>query len=348
MEVRIFDGGMNLISIIENHTSLLWRRLYNEPGNFTLTCPITKANVDCLKPGNIVWVKGKADAGLIEQRILDQSGHTNRIQATGRFLPAILNRRLIYPTSYFNGKTEEIMRSMFSQAVAFPNVVLGELQGFDETVEFQALYKNLLTYEENLAKSANFGFRFRPNFGTKMITFEIYKGLDRTKSQTDRPRVVFSEEYENLNSIKYTENTQLHKNVCVIGGQENEGYKYYETVGDTTSTGYNRRETYYEASDVSSEGLTWAQYVAALRAKGQMVLDQSRAADTFECTIRINGNFVYGRDYDVGDVVTIEKPSWGLSKDMRLTEVTEVYETEIPRLDVVLGDPLPTTINWEV
>ena len=80
---------------------------------------------------------------------------------------------------------------------------------FDETVEFQATYKNLLTYESKLAKSVNFGYRFRPDFNNKVIYFEIYKGLDRSIHQSDRNRVIFSEDYSNISEADYEENEQI-------------------------------------------------------------------------------------------------------------------------------------------
>lgn len=348
MELRCYDTGLNLKSVVENFTSLQWTRKYNECGDFSVTAPLTESTKNAFSVDSIVWVKGKPDGGIVESITMNSEIGSGTITASGRFLPGVMGRRLIYPKFNFSGRIEEIMREMFSQAQGFPNIVLGDDNGFEDELEsVQASYKDLLTYEQNLAKSANFGIRFRPDDREKLITFEIYKGLDRSLNQRERPRVVFSDEYENLANVKYTDNTSLHYNVCVVGGQSNQDYKYYETVGDDTTTGYNRREVYFE-SDVQSNGLTWEQYVAALRQRGQTILDQSLESESFECSTQLNGNFKYQVDYDLGDIVSIYKSAWGIERDMRITEVREVYETEQPRIDLVFGTPLPTTINWEV
>lgn len=349
MEVRIYDENLDLVQIVENYSSLIWTRGYNTCGSFSIKAPLIEQNINALKIGRIVSIKGKPEAGLIENLTLSTVGFDSDLTATGRFLDAIMDRRLVYPKFTFSGNVEGIMREMFSQAKSFPGVVLGTSKGYTETMDsMQATYKSLLTYEQNLAQSVNYGIRFVPDFTNKTITFDIYKGVDRSLNQSDRPRVVFSDEYENLSSITYKNNDQLLKTVCVVGGQGEETYKVYETVGDTGSSGFARRETYYEASDVSSEGLTWAQYIAALRSRGQLVLDQSKESETFECTIRMNGNFIYEQDYNVGDVVSVSKEAWGLEKDYRVTEAREIYETEVPKVELTLGTPLPTTINWEV
>lgn len=348
MEVRCYDTALNLKHIIENFTSLQWERKYNECGNFSLVAPLTKENREALSLDSIVWIRGKPDGGIIESISMTTTDGVDTITASGRFLPGIMARRLIYPTFNFSGRVEQVMRDMFSQAVGFPGVVLGPDNGFTETVEsIQATYKELLVYEQNLAKSANFGIRFTPDDRTQKITFNIFKGVDRSLNQSERPRVVFSDEYENLTSVDYTDSTQLHHNVCVVGGQEEQDYKVYETVGETGSTGFNRREVYFEG-DVQSNGMTWAAYIAALRQRGQTILDQSLESESFQCTTQFNGNFKYGVDYDLGDIVSIYKRDWGIERDMRITEAKEVYESELPKIELVFGNPLPTKINWEV
>lgn len=346
MEIRIYNNDFNLISIIENQISLLWNRKYSECGEFTLTVPITPENVKALKLGNLVWVRGKADTGMIETLTFDSDSNT--LQADGRFLLGVMDNRLIYPAFSFTGKTEVCMRTLFSQMIDEPWIELGELQGFEEEIELYALYKNLLTYEQNLAKGAALGMRFRPLFGQKKVVFEIYKGLDHSINQRERQRVIFSEEYENLESATYTESVKLEKNICVVGGQGESEYKVYVTVGDTGQTGLNRREVYQEATDVGSEGLTWQQYLKALEERGQMILDQSQKSDSFSFITTANGNFKYGIDYDLGDVVTIKKESWGLQEDMRISEVNEIYESEVPKVEITFGTPIPETITWEV
>ena len=42
----------------------------------------------------------------------------------------------------------------------------------------------------------------------------------------------------------------------------------------------------------------------------------------------------------------IQKENWGLSTDLRLTEITEVYEYGAMRVQPTFGTPLPATIDW--
>lgn len=347
MEVRIYDMQMNFKGLIEDQTSVLWNRSYFGNGSFELYCPVTPNNQGLLQVGYLVWMRGAVEAGVIEELITEQNAYKNQITAKGRFLDSYMSRRLIRPT--YNAQNELVetsMRTLLTNAESIPLVQLGAVQGFTETVSFQATYKNLLDYEIKLAKYANIGFRFRPDFTNKTITFELFKGLDRSVNQSDRNRVIFSEQYNNIAEAKYSVNTQLMKTVCYVGGQGEGASRTFVIAGDDTLTGLNRREVYINASDIQPDGLTTAEYEAALLQRGVNELQHDSLAHSFECVTEANGNFQYKVNYDLGDIVTIRKDNWGLSQDLRLTALTEVYEYGAMKVSPTFGNPLPETIDW--
>ncbi len=347
MELRIYNPRMEFQGLIENQTSVLWNRKYFEAGNFELYCPVTQNNQGLLQRGNLVWIKGAAEAGVIESLVIQQNDLKNEITAKGRFLESYMSRRLIRPTyNIQNGLVETAMREILSNAVPIPLVQLGELKGFTERVSFQATYKNLLDYETKLARYANIGFRFRPNFNNRTITFELYKGLDRTFNQIDRNRVVFSEGYNNIQQAKYTLNDQLLKNVCYVGGQGEGSERTVVIAGDNTLTGLERREVFLSATDVTKENLTDAQYRAALIQRGNNELEKDALTASVECVTDANSNFKYKTNYDLGDIVVIRKENWDLSIDLRMTEITEIYEYGAMKVSPIFGNPLPSTIDW--
>lgn len=347
MEIRIYDAGMNFQGIIENQRSLLWNRQYNETGDFELHCPVTPYNIGLLQMGNLVWKKGSADAGIIESRHIEEDADTNEIIISGRFLTAYMDRRLVRPTYNFSGRAEVAMRTILTNAVAIPHVQLGTLQGYTDGIEFQATYKKLLSIEQKIAKQVQFGFRFRPDFTNKTITFEVYKGLDRSMGQSDRARVIFSEDFRNLNKATFEENDQVYSNVCYVGGKgEGEG-RIYVAVGDTASTGLERREIFVNGSDVSDENLTENEYLEKLRQRGRDKLAECAYYNAVECEAIPYGNFQYLVDYDLGDIVTVKKESWDVAQNLRLSAVTEIYENGTQTISPVFGEPVPVTANWE-
>ncbi len=344
MEIRIYDANLYRQGQIENQTSLIWTRKYYEPGNFELHAPITDENLRLLQPGNIVGKKGSEEAGIIEDLEKEESDIKNEVTAKGRFLSAYMDRRLVKQTVNFEGRIEVAMRQLLSGVVAIPLVELGTLHGFTETVRFQATMKNLQSLETKLSKSGAIGYRFTPDFIEKKIYFDTYQGKDRTFRQTVNNRVIFSEDYNNLNNALYKYNDQGLRTYAVVGGEGEGASRVYVTLG--SGSGLGLRELFVDAKDIQSEGLTQAEYTQALLQRGQEALNEAIIAESLECETEAAINFTYKEDYDLGDIVTIRKKKWGLYMNQRITELQEVYQYGSLTVVPTFGDPLPETVNF--
>ena len=172
----------------------------------------------------------------------------------------------------------------------------------------------------------------------------MYEGEDHTTTQKDKPWVLFSDRYGNLNEFNYVQNDQLYTNVCYVGGQGTGTDRTYVVSGDDTLTGLDRRETFVSATDIQTENLTTAQYQAALKQRGTDYLQS--VALSIDTVVNPIGNFVYKEDYDLGDLVTIRKEQYGVEIDERITEVTEIYERGAFSVSLTFGTPIPETIDW--
>ncbi len=347
MEIRIYDKVLDLKGIIENQTSLIWLRKYFEPGEFELHAPITDFNMNMLTIGNLVTMYGQNEAGVIEDVNYEESREKNEITAKGRFLSAYMGRRLIRGTVNINDTIENAMRTLITGATPIPLLELGELNSFPETVTGQVTNKNLLSFMVKLAKAGNIGYRFRPDFNRKKIIFETYKGVDRSIEQTENNRVTFSENYDNINKATYKANDQSYANVAYVVGENAKGEEVTVEVGDTESEGLERSEIFVDASGVSATDISDDEFMAALRQEGQNTLNANRFSETFECDTNAQGNFVYRKNYDLGDIVTVKKASWKMQKSLRMTELQETYEYGSLVVTPTLGNPLPTSIDWE-
>lgn len=345
MEVRIYGRNLFRIGQIENQTSLIWTRKFYEPGTFELHAPITDENLYMLKEGNIVGKKGSAEAGIIEDIEKEESDIKNEITVKGRFLSSYMDRRLIKKTVNFSGYIEVAMRQLYSGCIPIPLVELGSLNGFTERAEFQVTMKNLLAYENKLSRAGAIGFRFRPDFVNHKIIFETYQGKDRTLSQHENNRVIFSEDYNNLNNAIYKYNSQNLKTFAIVGGQgEGDARTYYELGG---GEGYDLREVFVDAKDLNPDGMTAAGYKAALLQRAQETLNESIVSESLECETEAEINFTYKEDYDLGDIVTVRKKKWNLYMNQRITELSEVYEYGGMTVVPTFGDPLPEKIKWD-
>ena len=237
------------------------------------------------------------------------------------------------------------MRDLIEYVNPIPLVELGESNGFAETVTFQATMKELLSYLTKLSKASQIGYRLRPDFRNKKLYFETYKGVDRTLSQGVNGRVIFSESYQNLNQMTYRYNDKLYKSKAIVGGEGEGSERVYVEVGG--GEGLNLREVFVDAKDIQSDKMTSSQYREALIQRGLDALAKNMISESIECETEPNINFQYRVNYDLGDIVSIDKQGWGIQFDQRITEIKEIYEGGGMVVSPTFGDPLPQTIDWE-
>ena len=132
----------------------------------------------------------------------------------------------------------------------------------------------------------------------------------------------------------------MYKNVCYVGGQGEGSDRTIVEVGATDSTGLDRRESFLSATDVQSDKITADQYKDALKQRGNAALTNAIMASSFDATVNPNGNFKYLEDYDLGDVVTVQKEAYGITQNFRITEISEVYENGIYKIEPKFGEGL--------
>ena len=347
MDLYILNPDIEMQGVIDSYSSLRWRRRYFEPGEFELHAPATDSNIAMLWDGNIIHRLDRQEAGIIEGITIataDTGG--DEIIATGRMGSSMLDRRIITPTINFSGTVEAAMRKVVSDnAIAvrpLPHLVLGDVAGLTSTCTFQATGKNVLSVCEALGKAASQGFKTRLDVPGRQWVFEVYGGVDRSVAQTERPYVLFSREYGNIDGPTYTHDSTGCSNYAYVAGQ---GEGSMRTIVEVDQTGGEpRRELWVDARDLQqAEGQSLDEYRAQLTQRGAEKLAEAARVENFSADAVDTANFAYLTDWDLGDIVSFEK--WGLRLDQRITEVEEVDENGVLIVTPICGTPLPETLD---
>lgn len=345
MDLLIYSPAIVSVGVVDCFSSLRWRRKYFEPGEFELHCAATAENLAALIPGNIIHRLDRREAGIIEGVSVAENSGVEEITVTGRMGSCLLCQRIITPTINYSGTVEGGMRKVVSdnaitaRPVAY--LALGTAQGYAETCAFQATGKNVQTTLTALAKASGLGYIARLDVPDRRWIFEVYKGTDKSVTQTAGPYVLFSDEFGNIDGPQYTYNEQAFKNYAYVAG-EGEGSARVIVEVDQTG-GEPRRELWVDARDLQQGELTLAEYQAQLTQRGLEKLAEAAKSESFEAAAVDTANFEYLTDWDLGDIVSFEK--WGLLLNQRITEVEEVYENGVVTITPVCGTPLPETLN---
>ena len=308
IEVRIYNPELELQGVIDEFSSLIWIRRYQTPGEFELRTPYAAESKNLLIPENIVQKfdgEEVVEAGVIENLQMNK----DQIVVKGRFLESYLERRLIKETQYYTGNAEDSLRRIVSNMVPIPLLTLGADRGLSERLEFQATYKTVLSIVQKVCKGTTLGFRIRPDFSSRNLYFEVYKGADRTSSAA--AKVIFSEKYDNLLNEVYTYDSTNYRTKVFVTQLVNDVRTAYSVGG---GSGLGLREV-HAATQVDTNGRTAAEIRQSMERQGQRVLEARTVNESFTFSTDADSPFKYRTDYDIGDLTL--SGSWRLRRIMR-------------------------------
>jgi len=274
--VEIRNAERVTIGIIDTANSVIWHSKFYGVGDFEIYAQATEKNLELLQVGNYVTRQDNEEVGIIESITVDftiQSGYM--ITATGRFAKSLLDRRIIYKLSG-NTNTPTILRGNVEIAVRqtvldnaiscsfdsrrnIPILGLAALKNLTPVIvdssgnaaQKQVSYQNLLEYTDSVLQEYGLSARVIYNDSNKMLLYAVNQGTDRSTDNTDgNEPIVFSIEYDNLNSSNYLYDETSLKNAALIGGAGQDLERFYSLLTGGKS-GLQLREMFVDASSQS-------------------------------------------------------------------------------------------------
>jgi hypothetical protein len=321
MDIYFRNQAFEVLALVDCAKTVIWTKKYWDNGDFLIIMPAGKY-VPAM--GDYVTRADDDRVGVVSQ--IEFAGHD--IRASGRFFGDVLGQRVVWSQTILSGVTAEnavrtfITQNAVSPALAarkVPGLVLGPPAGFSDVIDIQRTGDNLLDVVRELCETYGYGFKVtRQGAG---FQFDVFKGTDRSTSQSQNPYVIFSDQFDNLLSSEYLVSREHYRNVALVAG-EGEG-EDRKTLAVGNASGLDRYELFVDARDLSTNSgeVPDAQYDEQLRQRGMNSL--VGVTRIFDSQIIPDVNNAYKRDYDIGDIVTVVNSDWEVSVDMRIIGVTE-------------------------
>lgn len=325
----IMNKSFERLGTLDNFISFIWTTRYYDAGDFELVCNVSDKTNQFLKNGNYVIQDGDDNVGIIESVEADiDEDMKYTIIARGRFLPAILARRIIAVQTQLSGLFSDCIYQLINDAIISPVIEARRIDNFitgghvvNKELEKQITGSNLLTQITELCQLYDVGFNVLLTDDHK-FKFDLYEGTNRSYDQNVNPWIVFSDKYDNLLSSIYIQDMATYITDVLVAG-EGEGVDR-KTVWATLDnpTGMDRYELYRDARQIrSNDGkVTEADYLAQLLEEGKEQCSPYK--EVFSGVVEFN-NVVYQRDVFMGDICSIENSKMGIYINARLIEVIE-------------------------
>lgn len=341
-EIYVLDSLWRRQYVLDQFFSLIWTERWQDAGDFTLYIASTPYTRGILVEDTYLAHNKSQRVMRIESVEDDATGDGARtLIVTGTSYEGILNSRVAKesvddlttsPQWVITAAPADIARTLYTSicvtgVLSTSDILTGvstdvwpTVSGIPEppdsvTLSFdpQTLFSALVT---NVCVPYDLGFRFVRNDNNATIYFNIYTGDDRTINQDALPAVIFSPALDNLQNTKELTTISDAKNVAYVFSPAGFEMVYASGVDPTAVTALNRRVLVVDGSSVTSDN---PDISGALITLGQQALALAKVQQSFDGEISINSQYVYGRDYFLGDLITIVNDD-GIGNDMRVTE----------------------------
>lgn len=355
--IEILDRNFKRLDILRHYTFSQYNMKFRGIGTFTVNAPLElntiflnrEGQYYLLFNGNVHPVVGK-----VEDVKKESEDEENKLTITGRLALFILTKRIVSDTINTSGTTLEHMEKLVTENI----LKVKNNRYIPITIDDSAVNKNKLSKVDRQVTGGYIWDEFEELLEQDKIGVELYpkivptysvndidsnildwtlkfsSGIDRTKGNVDgNVPVIFSQQLSNINRVDYERNVENHCNIAYIAGEgEGSNRKWFEIPINQEESqetkGWERSELWIDARDIQSEDddgnqLTDEQYNALIKQRAKEKAVENDIQESYEATvITKNKRYVYGKDYFLGDFVTVVDTQLGLEFDVQIIGIT--------------------------
>lgn len=349
MELYVLDALFRRIRIVDRYISLIWTERFNTYGDFQLNVYSEYDTRSILTPdtylamnfskyimriesfeddvddtgARVLIIKGRSMEAVLLDRVAKDSLDTLTVspQWTITDTPAAIARKVFHDicvTGILN--VGDVIPCV--EGSLLPTGTIAEpVDPITINIKPTTVYDVIAT---QICATWELGMRFLRDDATGLLYFDIYAGDDRTSSQTILTPVIFSPQLDNLQNTKELTTIDQSKNVAYVFSPDGFEMVYPFDV-DPTVEGFERRVLMIDAEDITTSSVP--DVSAALIQRGNDTLATSRTYQGFDGEISPNSQYIYSRDYNLGDLVEMQNID-GVANQMRVTEQIFVEDNQ--------------------
>lgn len=361
MELNVFDfDTFERLGIIDKYQQVDFITNYRKHSELDLTVDATTQNIEWFieKNDDIFLTVGEGFVrGYTIETVKFADEKKTTIDVYCKSLSYMLSCRQIDGQQIYRGNAEFVIRSFVDVNAInttninrkIPKLILGDLSGVNGDIEESYSNKPLDESLWEICVKQDIAYEIYADIPNKQFVFSVWQGTDRSTEQNVRDAVIFSKEFDNILTQNYTDDKSDYKNTVIIAGEGEGIERTYLVVGDENS-GRKRRELFVDARDLQSENedattMSPAAYEALLRERAKSKLAENERVQSFETEIEYNTQFVFKKDYFIGDKVTIRNDELSIAMHTRVITTKEKYNKDGYELGIEFGSNVPTLLS---
>lgn len=339
---------------ISGYNSAMWVERYREPGEFELIAPLSSGLKEFLPLGTIISHIDTLEAAIVETHHIKENVNSDPIiTISGRTFDSFLENRIVGTNQAWGDAavpfTEYSLSAAntWNQAVTLINqhilstLLIDDNESLNDNILAATVTPGTGVSETRIIKRGsvharlmellavdNLGIRFiRRNpfgvFGDDVKSyFLIHHGNDK------RDTVNFSWTDGELKGAEYLWSLKKSKNIALVQG------RYVEEIVYSSANHYDRRIMFVDANDIDgymttvptiSTTPTIGQIRAKMYIRGQEALANQNEVNIASTDISDVSQYQYRKDYDIGDIVSVDG-NYGGQEQRRVIEYVEIED----------------------
>ena len=336
MRLELFAPDLANRHEITHAISCEFSYYYNGIGKFTVVLPMDDYNLSIAQQNSILYIVERGLAYEVVEVVVDCDN--NEITLNGYSLNNRLERRVVASAATIVNVETDVYKAVSANLRGLA-IKLADKKGLTETIDATGIYgDSLLSAIQPVLSDAGLGQKAKFDYRTKSITWEIYKGKDRT---VGLDAVSFVQERGTAPGLIVDKDQSIYKNVCYCKANRRDETEFVVQAGQ--ADGNERRELWAEfIGDGQGENESNAAFETRVRNYAALQLGSHRDRIGFETDI--DGEEL-GTAYNVGDLVWCVSLRLGLKYKARITGATFAQDANSQSVKITIGEPTLTVLR---
>ena len=257
---------------------------------------------------------------MVIKSVVVRGGH---IIATGKEAKRVMYDVAFVGTISSGSPVDTAIKNAYNKSNQYHKLTIAD-SDLGVAYNYQISHKSILELCETMGQDTDVGFRSVRD--DDQISVEFYQ-------PALNPNLILSREIGNISNVEFSTSVENYKNYAIVLG-EGEGADRVRVDVDRTD-GAERRDLIVDAKDIRREdGETESEYNARLTARGVgKLLDHTQTLNT--AFLPYAGDF--GKRYDLGDILTVRLPDYGMTLQARVSRFTQKAQGNSTETTIEVG-----------
>lgn len=329
MELIGLDKDFRSVGYIP-FVNLQWQRRYYEAGKWTAQI----RSVDYEPSILYVYSPDRPELGIVE-RIQSQTNTQGRfVLLSGRFVESVFDRQLAFPHVTGKYTIASLFERMATHQWYKPDLLTivpdPDNPTAEVTVKWERQPIGMMMYETLKTHEMSWRIAYDPN--TNGLTLKVWRGLDRTQTQSENAFATFTEESSYVSDFSYVEDWSNYKNVIMVLYGSN---PYRKDIYGPNANAEGRRWQMISSSEESPN--------EAMQQEADEELQRYPVVREAEVEVLQDPDgLLYMVDYDLGDKCDIVSHEYQKAFEARISGIDEVWKQGRHTVTLLFGEQAQT------